>query len=82
MAINIKNEHTSQAIAKLAAATGLSITEAVRQAVEEKLARFESLDVQVDHILAIGRDCASRLPDEVIHKDHGDILFGSDGLPK
>ncbi len=82
MAINIKNEETSQKVAKLAAMTGLSITEAIKSAVEEKLARLQTSDEKINHILEIGRDCAARLPKELIDEDHGQILFGSDGLPK
>ena len=81
MALNIKNEETSLAVAKLASLTGLSMTEAIRQAVEEKLARLQNVEERTEHILAIGRDCASRLPDSLKKQEHGNILFGTDGLP-
>jgi len=82
MAINIKNEETTAAVAKLAKITGLNMSEAIRQAVNEKLARLESREAQTDRILAIGRDCASRLPRSVRNSDHAEILYGPDGLPQ
>lgn len=81
MALSIKNEETSRAVARLASLTGVSLTEAVKQAVEEKLARLQSGTEHTEQILAIGRDCAARLPAELKTREHGDILFGSDGLP-
>jgi antitoxin VapB len=81
MALSIKNEETSLAVAKLASLTGLSLTEAIKQAVEEKLARMQNREERTNHILAIGRDCASRLPSALRAEDHDAILFGSDGLP-
>jgi antitoxin VapB len=82
MALSIKSEETSLAVAKLSALTGLSMTEAIRQAVDEKLARMQTTDEQVEHILAIGRDCASRLPSSLLTQDHGELLYGADGLPE
>ncbi len=82
MALSIKNEETNLAVAKLAALTGLSMTETIKQAVEEKLTRLQTSDEQLEHILAIGRDCASRLPKQLKEHAHGYLLYGSDGLPK
>lgn len=81
MALNIKNEETSRAVARLASLTGLSLTEAIKQAVDEKIGRIENADDRIEHILAIGRDCAARLPEALKTREHGDILFGADGLP-
>lgn len=78
MAVDITSEETNLAIAKLAALTGLSMTEAIKQAVEEKLARLQAADEEVEHILEIGRDCASRLPKQLKQHEHGDLLFGRD----
>ena len=82
MALSIKNEETSMAVAKLAAITGLSLTEAIKQAVDEKLARLQSAEEEIEHILEIGRDCSSRLPESLKREDHGTLLFGADGLPR
>ena len=35
-----------------------------------------------DRLLAIGRDCAARLNEPFRSADHGDLLYGEDGLPK
>jgi hypothetical protein len=32
--------------------------------------------------LTIGRDCAARLTDTVRTIEHGDLLYGPDGLPR
>lgn len=80
MAISIENEDTCRAVARLADLTGQSATDAIRQAVEEKLASLQNREQQVELILAIGRDCASRLPAILLTVRHGDLLFGDDGL--
>lgn len=36
----------------------------------------------VEQVLAIGRDCAAHLPDEVRLIDHADLLYDERGLPK
>jgi hypothetical protein len=35
-----------------------------------------------NRLLAIGRDCAARLPEPYRSSDHADLLYGDDGLPK
>ena len=81
MALSIKNEETSRAVAKLAALTGLSLTEAIRQAVEEKIDRLSRTEDRTEQILALGRDCAARLSGVAKTNNHEDILYGKDGLP-
>ncbi|MCA0359940.1 MAG: type II toxin-antitoxin system VapB family antitoxin [Armatimonadetes bacterium] len=82
MALNIKNEETARVVAQLAEATGTSLTEAIRIAVTEKLERMQSLEEKVERILAIGRDSAARMSAQTKAVDHGDLLYGEDGLPK
>ena len=36
----------------------------------------------VEQVLAIGRDCAAHLPDEIRLIDHADFLYDERGLPK
>jgi len=33
-------------------------------------------------LLAIGKDCAARLKEPYRSADHGDLLYGEDGLPR
>lgn len=83
MALNIKNERTHQLAARLAAATGESLTEAVTKAIEERLSRVERrldpeyVEREVARIQAWFRE-------QPIRDDRpGDeILYGDDGLPR
>ena len=82
MALSINGEETSLAVANLSALTGHSMMEPIRQAIDEKLARMQTSDEQVEHILTLGRDCASRLPATLVTQDHGELLYGADGVPE
>jgi antitoxin VapB len=87
MGLNLKNEETERLIHRLARVTGESLTTAVTVAVRERLDRLDHLG-QVDQkplaerLLAIGRDCASRLKPPFSTADHGDLLYDENGLPK
>jgi antitoxin VapB len=84
MSLNIKNERTHELVRELADLTGESQTAAVETAVRERLTRVRRLrGAGLAHrLLAIGADTAHRLPDEVRTADHGDLLYGEDGLPR
>jgi antitoxin VapB len=64
--------------------SGESQTAAVETAVRERLSRLRRLrGAGLAHrLLAIGADTAHRLPDELRTADHGDLLYGEDGLPR
>ena len=63
MGLNIKNEETHRLARELSQLTGESMTEAVTEAVRERLDRLrhERSVGLADRLLAIGRDCAARL---------------------
>lgn len=84
MPLNIKNEATVALIRELASLTGESQTTAVTRAVQERLDRLrrEHGPRLADQLLAIGVDCAARLKEPVRSIDHGDLLYGDDGLPR
>ena len=84
MGINIKNAETERLIGELARREGRSKTAVVTEAVREKLERLETGGKGnfVEDILAIGRDCASRLGPETLALDHGEYLYDENGLPK
>lgn len=83
--LNIKNQETERLIAELARLEGRSKTAVVTEAVREKLERMRLGKRETslsDRLLAIGRDCASRLDAETLALDHGEYLYDELGLPK
>ena len=84
MSVNIKNEEAHDLIRELASLTGETQTAAVTQAVRERLARLrrECTPRLADRLVAIGQDCAARLKEPYRSTDHGDLLYGEDGLPR
>jgi antitoxin VapB len=84
MSLNIKNAETVRLARELARETGESLTDAVTESVRERLERVRSGPdgAIADRLLQIGADCARRLPKEVLEVDHGQVLYGDDGLPR
>lgn len=80
MALNIKNAEVERLAHEVAELTGESLTTAVSEALRERLTRLRR--PTAEEILAIGRDCAARLPKEVLELDHGELLYDELGLPK
>ena len=84
MSLNVKNQETYQLADELAKLTGESLTEAVTEAVRERLDRIRR-DQGVglsDRLLRIGRDCAKRLREPYRSADHGELLYDERGLPR
>jgi antitoxin VapB len=69
---------------ELAKLTGESLTTAVTQAVRERLDRVRRQERQglAERLLAIGKDCAARLPEPFRSGEHGDLLYDERGLPR
>lgn len=84
MSLNIKNEEAHRLAQELAVLTGESMTAAVTAALRERLDRLrqERGDHLADRLLAIGKDCALRLKEPFRSIDHGELLYGEDGLPR
>jgi len=84
MALNIKNPETHKLAEELARRTGESMTEAVTQALRERLERVQSSQRPglAERLLAIGRDCASRLKEPYKSMDPDKLLYDENGLPK
>jgi uncharacterized protein YndB with AHSA1/START domain len=84
MSLNIKNAETFRLAHELADVTGESVSEAVRKSVQERLERVRGVEGAelVERMLAIGRDCADRLPEQVRSIDHGELLYDDQGLPR
>lgn len=84
MGMNIKDPETHRLARELAQLTGESLTKAVDVAVRERRERVladRSASI-AERMLALGRDCARRLPASVRELDHGELLYGPDGLPR
>lgn len=88
MSLNIKNEDAHKLARQLARLTGESMSQAVTEAVRERLQRVQNKGKEKhtarlsDRLLEIGRDCASRLKEPYRSGDHGDLLYDERGLPK
>ncbi len=84
MSLNIKNKDAHKLTSQLAKLTGESMTEAVTNAVRERLDRVRSQRGSglADRLLRIGKDCAAHLKEPFRSKAHGDLLYDDKGLPK
>lgn len=87
MPLNIKDEEVHRKARELAKLTGVSITAAVRQAIDDRLtATRTALAAErnlrnPERLLAIARQCAARLKDRGLTSDHAD-LYDRQGLPR
>jgi antitoxin VapB len=86
MSLNIKNPEVHELARELAELTGENMTEAIRIALKERLARERNTPDRVEErtraILAMGAEIASRLPPEFLTMDVDDYLYDERGLPK
>lgn len=91
MSLNVKHPDAHRLAKELAAVTGETLTEAVTEALRERLAReraaqaearAEGANALAERVLAIGRDCASRLREPFVTGDPGALLHDEDGLPR
>jgi antitoxin VapB len=81
--LNIKNPETRQLANELARITGKSVTEAVTEALRERLERerkSRSREGMAERLMAIGRHAAA-LP-VLDPRDPDEMLYDEDGLPK
>ncbi len=83
MSLNIKSPEAHELAREVADLTGETLTTAVKEALRERLERLrgEAAPHLADRLLAIGRDCARRLPEPYRSADHGDLLYDDSGLP-
>lgn len=84
--LNIKNPEAYRLVKELADATGESMTQAVTEAVRQRLERLKAAttpanDFDVDEILAMAREIGSRFPPGYLETAFDD-LYDEDGLPK
>jgi antitoxin VapB len=82
--MNIKSKEAYRLTKQLSKLTGESLTTAVTEAVRERLDRVRrehGVDL-AERLLAIGRDCATRLKVPFRTIDHENMLYDDRGLPK
>ena len=88
MPLNIKNAETHAAARKLAKLTGLTISDAVDQAIREKLRRIEEQrDADWERTLAAIREIQDRVASAPVYdprtpQEIMDDMYDDDGLPK
>ena len=82
MALNIKNEETHRLATELARLTGVSITDAVTQALKDQLRHIEvKSEARHERLQWIVNDCASRIPAGTNFHADIDSLYDENGLP-
>jgi antitoxin VapB len=83
MAMNIKNDEAHRLAYELSELTGESLTNAVTEAIRERLERVVNAQGAglADRLLRIGKDCAAHLKEPFRSRDHGDLLYDERGLP-
>ena len=91
MSLNVKHPDAHRLAKELAAVTGETLTEAVTEALRERLARERAAltdardadaSALTERVLAIGRDCAGRLREPFATGDPGTLLHDDAGLPR
>jgi antitoxin VapB len=83
MPLNVKDEEAHSLARDLARETGESLTQAVKQALRERLDRVRRRrrgKATAEELLAIGRRFASGVKKRPI--DHAELLYDEHGLPK
>lgn len=82
MSLNIKSAEADRLVQELASLTGESKTQAVTEALRERLEREKrsrSREMLVADLLAIGKRCASYGRHDIT--EHGEFLYDDSGLP-
>jgi antitoxin VapB len=83
MSLNIKDPTAHTLAQTLAKETGETMTQAVTEALRERLERVRrhrKPEATVAELLAIGHRCASTLTGKPV--DHGDMLYDERGMPR
>jgi hypothetical protein len=79
--LNIKSEEAYALASKIAEAEGVSLTQAVIEALRRR-EREVSADARFDRAMAIIKDMRSRMSPELLALDVNDYLYDDNGLPK
>ena len=79
--MNIKNAEAYALATEIAQFEGVSLTQAVLEALRARKRELSRKDV-VEEIMALARDTRARLSPEMLALDHGELLYDEVGLPK
>jgi antitoxin VapB len=82
MVLSIKDPETDELARQLAGQTGETLTEAVKNALKERLERKRRDSQLSERLLEIGRRCAAEMKEPFHSSDHGDLLYDEAGLPR
>lgn len=84
MSLNIKNKDAHRLAAQLAKLTGETMTEAVTNALRDRLERVRGDNGAGlrTRLSRLAKDCAARLKEPYRSADHADLLYDEKGLPK
>lgn len=85
MSLNIKNPEAHRLAIELARQTGMSLTEAVTEALREKLERVATPrfnQKKYDALVRIAQDSASRMSHGTREIDINELLYDEMGMPK
>ena len=79
--MNIKNAEAYALATELAEQAGVSLTQAVLEALRARKRELSKKDV-VEEVMAIARDMRSRMSPELLALDIDEYLYDENGLPK
>ena len=87
MSLNIKNPEAERLARELAAATGDTLTGAIMEALQERLARIQHHDTagkadRLARVFELAADGGRRWLEPFRHAAHGDLLYDERGLPR
>jgi len=85
MSLNIKNEETERLIRELAAELHVSLTAAITDAVQARLAQLlgePKPAFDVDEVLAMWREMGDLMGKEYLSQDFDELLYDEKGLPR
>lgn len=84
MSLTITDKTTVRLAKKLAAMTGESVDEAVAESLRRRIAERKkeaAIEKKAAELVAIGERCRKHWKFPMLSTDHGDLLYGEDGLP-
>ena len=85
MSLNIKNEEAYLLASELSRLTGQSMTAVVLDALRrrrQQLDQQQKKATQRKELMAIAKRCAAHLHPPLSAVQHGELLYGEDGLPQ
>jgi hypothetical protein len=86
MGLNIKNAETERLIRELAGELHVSLTAAVTDAVQARLATAraerKTSDIDWDRVMEIAREMRELMGEEYLSQDFDELLYDEMGLPK